>query len=59
MNLPNAIALTIKWFVKLSYFIMKFMSHHNLKSGRPVGPEGARGAKGQRTRGSDGRGPGG
>ena len=46
MNLPNAIALTIKGFVKLSNFIMKFMSHHDVESGRPLGPEGAREARG-------------
>ena len=56
MNLPNAIALTIKWFVKLSYFKMKFMSHHNVESGRSVGPKGARGAKGQRARGQRAKG---
>ena len=51
MNLPNAIALTIKWFVKLLYFVMKFITHHNVESGRPVGtvgPEGARVASGAR-----------
>ena len=50
MNLPNAIALTIKGFVKLSYFTL-FMSHLDVESGRPGGPEGARGARGQRARG--------
>ena len=45
MNLPNAIALTIKGFVKLSYFTL-FTSHHDVESGRPGGPEGAKGARG-------------
>ena len=42
---PKRKSLTIKGFVKLSYFTL-FTSHHDVESGRPGGPEGAKGAKG-------------